>query len=183
MRNLVDGVEVASRTFGGNQQHAGQRSHVAVYPHVVRIDHAVAVDTESVVVEIRGHGEIGRILPDAVLAFLELAHARGVVAEFLAVEFAFYLLRGQEIAGHLDLHGLGSLIAEGDGTVSVDYGRLHGGAAPEGLLRMGRDAYGKGCKNNECFFHCIGFNFYIIFKRLIGKQAGKPGARRRLRDR
>ena len=140
MRYVVDSVKVAPLPFLGDKENAGKGCNVTVHPHVVRVNDAVTVHTEGVVVKVRGYDERSGVLPYAALSFLELANAGSVIGHFLASPFHLNLLGGKEIAGDFHFHGLGGAVTEGYGTVGVNHGRFHAGAAEQCLLAKCRYA-------------------------------------------
>ena len=118
--HLVYAVEIALvALLVADDEDVGERYDVAIHVDVGGILHTShTIDVEGVAVHLRSE-LIGGVAPHAVLAFLELGHARSIV---LTITLNLNGLGGQEIACYLYLHSLGCEDVECDCAVLVDDG-------------------------------------------------------------
>ena len=159
--HAMDGVEVAARACLRDEEHAGERGDVAVDEHVVVVDHTVAVDNHRVGVHFRFHDKRRRVFPHTALLLGQVGDAGSVIRHLVAVHLKLQFLRRQEVAGDLDLDGLGGAIAERNRSVRIDDRRFHVLASPERLLTESGDGQQErhGDRNNSfhTYFTTISF--------------------------
>ena len=148
MGHIVHLVQVGTPSV--DDEYIGHAGHIANHVDIAGIHHLQAVHQKGVAVEFGSQRFGCRIFPHAVLPFLQIGHAWPVKL----AERSLDLLRGQEVARHLHLHGLGSPQAECHRMVSMDFGRNNRSVSPQGLLREGNHAHQhQSCKEKKSFHH------------------------------
>ena len=129
---FVDAVEVALvALFFRDDQDVGPGRDVAVHVDVRRIEGRRTVHLEDIGIQFRLQ-RLGGVLPDAVL-FDQVDRCRHVHPHPVHVAGD----RRNDVAGQLDRAGLRGDEPEGYGTIGIDFRRLGGLTAHQGLLRMG----------------------------------------------
>ena len=164
--NFVDAIEVTLvALLVTNNKDVGERHDVAVNIDVGRVlDTCHTIDVEGIAVHLRSK-LLGGIAPHAVLAFHEFSHTWGIV---LAVAGNVDRLRGQEIASHLDLYGLGGIEVKSYGAVRVDDGRLYAGTVEEFLLCRGSETNHCQSHHKNRFSHSH-FRIRYCFRFIVSK--------------